>query len=604
MSMTKKDLIILPSLAETKELNHYLHKSNEILALTPYAMLSLDNLNIPYRTPDHFYSTEVYRNDLFKLNKEVDELFSALDKVCEKYTDFPYAYSGNIYWFKVLFADLLFIENLYKKISEAYSYNKIRMFSSGMQPMIVWRGLKYSDLRALQQSVGLRNKLRIFKKVFHVEVVRGGLIKKSEVPAYVKTKAVFHRSISAALRLKMRLKKNLLERVALEKHYNNTLFVIQDGYEVECVKKYIPEIHFFNPLKIVNEKIHSISSDDYEWENVRMLLDKVLRRFFPEMYSSMIDLFSSYHREVVGRLNNLKKCIEDMIEEHNPRMILFSIGANQTVENLFAYTANKRNIPVIYFQHGGAGIFIKHPYQKHIERNPNVKKTLILCGQLEIGQAANSKTECVALGSVRKYDFINTSSNPKKNGGALYCCGHFPYWAYKELTINVSDLEFYKTNCDVISSAKKYGVAIDIKLHPVEQDLCFQYFNELIRSVHHSKARVIYGIAAESIMASYGLLIFEYLPSAIFPLAIALNSPIVLYLKDASSVNPAVWEDLQQRCYIVNNRKTLDEILKGFANNRLPTKWSERIVDKYVYPTDKGNPGPIIANYLKSICEI
>lgn len=604
MRMVKKELIILPAFTVLEELNRYLNKSNEILALTPYAMLSLDNLNIPYRTPDYFYSIKDYRNDLFMLNNEVDKLFSELDDICKEYISFPYAYSGNIYWFKCLLADLLFIENLYKKIREAYCYDKIRLFSFDVPSKIVWHDLKYSDLKLLQQAAGFGNKIRIFQEVFHADIVRSSLTNASNVPWYVKARGLLRRAISSAFRRKSQLKKRFLEKIALTNHCKIKLFVIQGEYEIRCLEKYMPEVLFVNPSKLLNEKITSYAPANYEWKTVNIELDNVLRRFFPKMYSLLKDLFSSYHQEVVGRLGRVKKYIENLIEEHNPRMILFSIGAHQTVESLFAYTANKRNIPVVYFQHGGAGIFVKHPYQKHIERNYNIEKTLILNSQLEIGEATDNRTECVALGSIRRYDFINNSSNAKKNGGALYCCGPFPYYTYKELTINVSDLECYKTNCDVISSAKKYGVAIDIKLHPVEQDLCFQYFNELIRSVHHSKARVIYGIAAESIMPSYRLLIFEYLPSALFPLAIALNRPIVLYLRDVSVVNPAVCEDLQKRCYVVQNREMLNEVLDQYRNDRLPTKWSKGIVDKYVYPIKKGNPGPIIANYLKSVCEI
>lgn len=106
---------------------------------------------------------------------------------------------------------------------------------------------------------------------------------------------------------------------------------------------------------------------------------------------------------------------------------------------------------------------------------------------------------------------------------------------------------------------------------------------------------------AESIMKSYGLLVIEYLASAIIPLAIALKVPIILYLKDLSTANPSVLEDLKKRCYIVRDREMLNEVLDKYASGNLPSKWSKNIVDRYIYPVKNGNPGPNIANYIKSI---
>ena len=63
--LMKDNLIIIPSFVDSK---HSLKKFDvginaDILALTPSAMLSLDILEIPYKTTEEFYETEVYRSE-------------------------------------------------------------------------------------------------------------------------------------------------------------------------------------------------------------------------------------------------------------------------------------------------------------------------------------------------------------------------------------------------------------------------------------------------------------------------------------------------------------------------------------------------------------
>ena len=60
-------------------------------------------------------------------------------------------------------------------------------------------------------------------------------------------------------------------------------------------------------------------------------------------------------------------------------------------------------------------------------------------------------------------------------------------------------------------------------------------------------------------------------------------------------------DDLSKRCYIANEKKDLEKLLIEFNAAGLPSKWFAEIIDKYVYPLDKGNPGPNIAEYLASL---
>ena len=216
-------------------------------------------------------------------------------------------------------------------------------------------------------------------------------------------------------------------------------------------------------------------------------------------------------------------------------------------------------------------------------------------------QANHDGSQCMAFGSIPRYQLIIHSPD-SDNNKILYCCGPFPFYYYSSLLFNVADKHCYQVNRDILEVSKEESLSIDIKLHPVEEDYCFHYFRELVNTAQYTKAQIIYGIPAESIMKSYGLIILDSLVSAVVPHALSLKVPIVLYLKDLSIVNALVLEDLRRRCYIVHDREMLSQVLREYATEDLPSKWSTEIVDRYIYPVENGHPGPTIANYIKSVC--
>ena len=73
---------------------------------------------------------------------------------------------------------------------------------------------------------------------------------------------------------------------------------------------------------------------------------------------------------------------------------------------------------------------------------------------------------------------------------------------------------------------------------------------------------------------------------------------MILYLKDLKLLNDLTSKDLYQRCYIAQSKDELDSLFKIILPKKLPSKWNEKIIDRYVYPISKGNPGDSISNYL------
>ena len=614
-TLVMKDSLIIIGFVDSK---HFLEKFEigvdiDILALTPSAMLSLDILDIPYKTREDFYKAEAHRSDSERLQKETEILFFELDNICEKFVDFPYAYTGNISYFLQLLTELFYLEKFSQKIKEFY--RRIYLVGNATSTKLSWDSLKYSDLNfnsiagglSMPQVKGLENKIKILQNILHIELIPGVFEELPKIPYNAKARAFFARAMRYFQTCKTARKIPIFERWSArnDRQFADpakaNLFVMQDGYDLVYLRKYMPEFNFRTPIFLLKKEAHSVVPINYDISEVMLKLNKFLKPHFPKLNSLITSLFSSYHREVVGRLSYYEQSFKELLYQHRPRTLLFSVGSRDVVDCLFSYIANKRNIPVIYFQHGGATTFFPSPYQKYVETDVKIKKTLILNSKIEAKQVKHNGSNCIAFGSISRYELIR-NTNGRINNKILYCCGPPAFVTYRYAISAKMDKDYHQISRDIIDVAMGTSVSIDIKLHPTEQNVSFHYFTRLIKSIRHTGARVIYDIPAESIMKSYRLIILDSLGTVIAFYAMSLKVPIILYLKNVNVVNQVGLEDLRKRCYIVQNRKMLDDILGKYAAGNLPSKWSEDIIDRYVYPVKNGNPGPNIANYIRSVC--
>jgi hypothetical protein len=106
---------------------------------------------------------------------------------------------------------------------------------------------------------------------------------------------------------------------------------------------------------------------------------------------------------------------------------------------------------------------------------------------------------------------------------------------------------------------------------------------------------------AEKIIKSYGLIILEYLVSAIAPTIMGLKIPVILYLKDLSFVHEHVMPELESRCYIIQDYASLVNALQLYKAHSLAPKWTEDFVDRYIYPRIQEDPIVGISGYIREI---
>jgi hypothetical protein len=603
----KKRLFIISETVDYKFLKENLNDSTEILALTPISMLSLDSTNTKYKTIHDYYSIEDYKNELVLMRADAEKIFLKIDKVIDKYLNFKYSYSGNNHYFMQFLGDMLFFEKLSLKINKIFSDIYILGFDNFEE--LSWSSLNYSDLKSspssetisIPQTTGLKNIIKIFQNTINFKPnhnLVGYKSKNIEALSNISLQAYYNRG-------KRFLKRSIFLRTKRNNKYNTNknIFVIQDGYEVELLKPYMKEYNFINDFNKIRERNALIKPKTlYSFDEISSVLKPFLEFFWPKLSSLIISLLISYDREVVGRIIAFKTLFEKSFQKNKPKALFYSVGNRDVFDTITSQLANKSNIPVIYFQHGGATIYFDCMYQKYVETDKKTKKILILNSSVENININHNDSKSAALGSMLRYEWINSHSRIKnKKNKIIYVSSAFSSDRFRQLENSHNSKEAYQISSDIINIVKNKNVNLDIKPHPSGYNNQIKYYKELLKIKNYKKARIIYGAKAEDIIQKYGLIIIDSLASTVTSHLLSLKVPILLYVKDISLINKIVLKDIKKRCYLVSDYKMLKNVINKHVNGELPTKWSADIIDRYIYPLDKGNPGENISKYLRSL---
>ena len=358
----------------------------------------------------------------------------------------------------------------------------------------------------------------------------------------------------------------------------------------------------------INELIENIcksnSSDNftikYNFEDGLKIITPYLENYWPRLKPYIETLFISYNREIVGRLSSFIYLVLKSIESYNPRIFLYSSGTRDVLDCVTAYIANQKNIPVIYFQHGGAQTFQYSIFQKYVENDEKIIKTLIMDSKLEQQQIKNYGSISKAYGSPLVYNFIHNGENTVKKD-ILYLSSPFPSSTFRSVINGNTEINFYKTSNDILEVIHNFKLNLDIKIHPVELDKQYQYYSNIISENDFVYFKIIKSLRAETILKNYSLIILDMVGTTLLSYVLALKTPIIIYLKDISIINNISKKDLYERCYIIDNKYDFNKLISSHANNELPSKWSEQMIDRYIYPIEKGDPSKNVVCYMKNL---
>ena len=110
----------------------------------------------------------------------------------------------------------------------------------------------------------------------------------------------------------------------------------------------------------------------YDFSKVKSIIFPFISEHWPLLNLYIESLFKSFHREAIGRIEYFIQKFETIINIYSPKTLLFSTGTRDVFDCICGYIANQKNIPVIYFQHGGTQIFRYHSYNNYVETDKKI----------------------------------------------------------------------------------------------------------------------------------------------------------------------------------------------------------------------------------------
>jgi len=594
-------LVIVQSINNFKTIEKYISPTSDILAINQTVMVELDKRGINYLSIEDIYSPDDYCRDNLNYFKELENFLTRLDKLSMNQAEFPYSYSGSGLYILIWLDNMKFLDQVIKIVRN--KYKKIFIYSSNTPKklsldLIPFSGLRSSKRNSTVSLISERSENRIIQLIFHfIPVI---FIKDEEGDR--KTITILDLLKSFIVRVRSYIKRKFHLIVNSNKTYKYSFskiaYIIQDGHEVQSLRKYLPKYKFLNPVNDFRKEV--------ELEKPAFTLSKTIssahKKFAEECFSCLgpyIKLvLDSYFNEVVARIPSFQKRYEQQIKDDLPDFLLLSIGSRDVFDSICCRIANIHNIPVYVFQHGGSIMFQYNAYLPYLETSKNFFKTLFINSKENIFWSINQKTKVLHSGSIDQYEKNLTLGVKKGRKKIMYCMG--PDVESRHLLNYYSTSKKHYQSMDIISSIEKLNLFVDLKLHPTGELNSYFCYKELIKNNNYRNAKIIYGNFIESISKNYGLIIVDYLSTAAIKHILSLKIPVVYYDTEYNKlrISEPILKDLNERFYIAKSQEELEKFLSLFKSQELPSKWSESFIDKYVYPVNALNPGEEVAKYI------
>jgi len=211
---------------------------------------------------------------------------------------------------------------------------------------------------------------------------------------------------------------------------SGTIFVVQDGYEIEFLKKVLYDFVFIDISRELSGMLDIPDGGTSSAPDLREEIAAFAGKFFPVFEDELIRLFAIYYDRILSRMPNLEAAVKALIARHRPIAFMYAVGANTVYEELYAVLAERHNIPVYYFQHGGFdSILYNDPYHKYLEYNQRIRKIRVLCSEVEQGLCKEQfkSSEGVALGSMALFNIARKAPRTIRSKKIIYCPTFFSF---------------------------------------------------------------------------------------------------------------------------------------------------------------------------------
>ena len=595
--MAKKTLVILIDYVDLHSMDDLLIKGSDRIAMTADAMLAFKNSGLSYSTFDDAYPQKEFRNNNAKLIESTEDLFAKLDKKYEPLLNFPRAFTANILYFLSFFANVNYILGVAKKLKS--EYEKIYLIGTPIYDgrLNIEMDFSMPGIAFHKFNIGLLNKVNILRECLSPEC----FWRKYNRSLSFNLGGVFCGMPNVFRQLKKKTASFFAKKQILDQ--KGIIYVIQDGYEVKLLREHMKGLTYIKPLSNLERIISKISKADLHLEDDSVVLvNDFIKKWFCGFEERMMQLFTVYNDNILAYIKGFLEHAENSIERDNPRALYYSIGANRIHEEVYAYCANKKNIPVFYFQHGGTTILYKHPYQKYVERNLHIAKIHIIHSCIEKDLLVKRGASDVhALGSARLQDIRNLHNTSKagKKKEILYCSSVFNAYNYRDLTTNVTDKDFFGINQEILSAVDSVGLEMDIKVHPSDENYNYAYFKHLVDCRKYS-FKILKGFPVERIINNYGLLILDCIGTMLVPISFVLNIPVIIYLKDESILEDKTLPDLKKRFYVAGSDEELQAYIKSYKSGDLKSRFSMEAINSHGYITNTKAVTEVISDFVKN----
>ncbi len=576
MERSGKELIILVDKAGLAAAGRSLLERCDRVAMTPDAILALEEEGLSFSTFDDIYGYRQFREDNLRMMDETEDLFRDLDRKYSASLEYPRAFTGNILWFLVFFANALYLSKVCRWAKN--NYTKVHLAGSAKydRPLRIdldfsERGLAFCDFnRELASKVSM---LR--------DVLSPDCYWSANAPQRGAGRPVGRQQLLFSAR--QTVKKPLVRaRAFFEEHSGkdkDVIFVVRDSNEVNFVKRHMGDVALKKPLK---RMLEDAFEGRLEKQDIECSFETEIRSFalkwFPEFEKRVLEAFEAYFEKAVRCLRAFMDKVEEAFKADSPKAVFYSFSPNRVYEDVLAYAANERNIPVFAFWHVGSHEKDKDIYAKYLESNENVKMDVL---------------------EVSKFYNLHLDRKSGRGKGILYFPGIFNSYNYKDLMVNVPDRALFEVTRDIVEVVGEFGAEMDIKIHPNDEEYNYTYFSNLLKAKGAGNIGILRGFPAEKIMKHYSLFIFDYAGTSLIPAAGVFDTPAILYITDDSVLREKAIPDLERKFHMARHRSDLVKHISLYVQGKLETK----ITGEHAFPAGEEAPCVKMAGYVKSVID-
>jgi len=367
----------------------------------------------------------------------------------------------------------------------------------------------------------------------------------------------------------------------------SNVWAIQKGYDVEVLRKIHTSVEF---QYVYPREVSEAESTQYSVKlDCLSLLLESSRKYFeiwlPNYTRLLLELVESYANDILSRINLIEQNIKSRMVDERPIAILYALGATTILEHVIGRVANDLRIPVYFFKHGGVENLFLNPcvLDKYLEHNHRVKRTQFVHSCVEkpfFNLMSDVKT--VVAGPLERPPAFNVSRSAAKHK-ILYSVGPPAHWTYKDMRKMTTDSERFYFVKKLLSVVDDLSLSLDIKVHPSEWNVAYQFFKLLLKSKRKANRRVklLAGGSIERIYKNYGLVVLDIISTRVLSGLFYMDMPIVLFVPSGININPDTFLDLQQRVHIVRCEIDLQSVLQKYARGELPVLKCKEFLDKY-----------------------